>query len=575
MKQKKLRFGLMQQVLLVTLIPIIVIIIVASFSLKNVGKKVGTSLAEDLLNSVNFGTLIEMETLARGSYQFNDGQFFAGEHDASQVESVLDNYRKQTDVDLTVFVDDLRVISTVLNQNGERVVGTKMSPEAFQSVSGSGKYFSDNVDVDGVPYFGLYHVIGETDKGNKVILFSGKRQDSIDDLYIGRVVANVVALLVLGVVTGLIIAFVATYIIKGIKRSVDSLVEVANGDLTVAISEKDLKRVDEVGDIARSVSILTDNMSVIIRNVQDCASQMEEFASNFEGSFKTIDDSVENVNVAVNEIATGATSLASETQQVTDEMINMGNAVAKTVGNTSELLGNAEEMKQRNQEASGTLDELITVNESTSQSMGKVYEQTNVTNESAIQIQSAIDIISDIATQTNLLSLNASIEAARAGEHGKGFAVVAEEVRKLADQSQEAVQEITLTIEKLINNSNTSVEVMDEVINKVKEQSDKMTDTQKVFDALRTNIEHVVVSVNAISSEVTSVGEGKDAVLTNLESLSAISEENAASTEETSATMAEVGEVVNRCDDEVKELVSLANQLMENVMKFKVSKENE
>ena len=570
MKKKKFRFGLMQQVLLVTLIPIIIIIVMATLSLKDIGEDVGQNLAGDLLETTNYGMFFELDTLSRGAYTYDGTTFYAGEYEGAKIEKMLDEFKKKSGTELTVFVGNVRVLTTILDDAGERIAGTTMSDAAYQSAVAEGVYFNENVDVNGHPFFGLYNVIGETDTGEKVIMFSGKKISDIEALYKKTVMQNVGVLLLIGCITAVIIVLVAIRIIKGIKGSVDCLVKVADGDLTVKVPEKNLKHGDEVGDIARSVQDLTKNMSAIIENVQECATQMEQFASNFEDGFKSIDDSVENVNVAVNEIATGATSLASETQQVTDEMIHMGEAVTKTIGNTDELMGNAEQMKQRNEDASGTLQDLITVNETTSQSMGRVQEQTNVTNESAIQIQSAIDIISDIATQTNLLSLNASIEAARAGEHGKGFAVVAEEVRKLADQSQEAVHEITVTIEKLIQNSNTSVEVMDEVIGQVKEQSEKMSDTQKVFDALRENIDHVVTSVNAISTEVTSVGTGKDAVLSNLESLSAISEENAASTEETSATMAEVGEVVNRCDGEVKELVDLANRLIENVMKFKI-----
>lgn len=570
MKQKKIRLGLMQQVLLTTLIPILLIVSIASYGLNNVGKKVGNEMAHDHLVAVIHGLLFEIDTLSRGSYGYDGTNFTAGKVTADKIETMMDMFKDETDSELTIFVEDVRVITTILSESGERIVGTKMSAEAYENVKSSRIYYSEDVDVNGVQCYGIYHSIGKTESGQEIIIFAGREAHDVKSLYQDRVFMHILVFLIISLVTVIAIIIVIIRMVKAIKRSVNCLVQVADGNLVFDVTEGDLRRGDEVGDIARSVKTLVDHMAEIIQNVQGCATRMEKFASEFEGNFKIIDDSVENVNVAVNEIATGATSLASETQQVTDEMIRMGASVVNTVDNTKELLSNAEEMKQRNQEATGTLRDLITVNDATSQSMGRVQEQTNVTNESAIQIQSAIDIISDIATQTNLLSLNASIEAARAGEHGKGFAVVAEEVRKLADQSQTAVQEITLTIEKLIDNSNTSVEVMDEVISKVKEQSEKMSDTQKVFDALKENIDHVVLSVNSISTEVGSVGEGKDAVLSNLESLSAISEENAASTEETSATMAEVGEVVERCDKEVKELVSLANQLMENVMKFKV-----
>ena len=251
-------------------------------------------------------------------------------------------------------------------------------------------------------------------------------------------------------------------------------------------------------------------------------------------------------------------------------MVLMGNSVTETAENVERLMQNADEMRSQNEEVNESLQALLKINENTTSAMHNVQEQTNVTNEAALQIRTAIDIISDIAAQTNLLSLNASIEAARAGEHGKGFAVVAEEVRKLADQSQEAVEEIAKTIENLINNSNISVSVMNDVIRDMDSQNQKLGETKAVFSKLDDNINDVVGAVDMIRSETEAMNQAKDNVLSSLESLAAISEENAASTEETAATMGEVQQIILECNDSLSELYELAELLDENVRVFKL-----
>ena len=141
----------------------------------------------------------------------------------------------------------------------------------------------------------------------------------------------------------------------------------------------------------------------------------------------------------------------------------------------------------------------------------------------------------------------------------------------MADQSQEAVEEIAKTIENLIHNSNTSVEVMNEVIIAMDEQNQKLGQTRTVFSKLDNNINDVVGAVNMIRDETSAIEHARDNVMLSLESLAAISEENAASTEETAATMGEVQQIILECNSSLSELYDLAEMLDENVRLFKLN----
>lgn len=214
------------------------------------------------------------------------------------------------------------------------------------------------------------------------------------------------------------------------------------------------------------------------------------------------------------------------------------------------------------------LAELTRINEWTTETIRAVTEQTDRTNQSAEKINEAVVAIEDIASQTNMLSLNASIEAARAGESGRGFAVVAEQIRKLAEDSANSAEQIEAIVRELISNSEDGVGKMHDLSDASKVQAERLENTTRAFDDLQREIKEVSVNSKQIFEQTGSINQLKNGVSTVIEQLAAIAEENAASTQQTSASMFTLTENIDKCKEETSALSDLSEQLNEQTGRF-------
>lgn len=315
---------------------------------------------------------------------------------------------------------------------------------------------------------------------------------------------------------------------------------------------------------------LKEELSGTIAVIKTQSDELNGAAAYLQNRTAETSDSLLQVERAVGEVAEGATNQAEETQTATDNVVNMGHMVEETANEADEMNQSAQNMRKLGQEAFDTLHELQRINEEAKQSIDVIYEQTNTTNQSAQKIKEATNLITSIAEETNLLSLNAAIEAARAGEQGRGFAVVASQIQKLAEQSNESAKQIEDIISDLIADSDKSVETMDIVRGIMDKQSQNVVRTDECFGEVLKGIERSIETIGGIADKAEKMNGAKVSVVDSVQNLTAIAEENAASTEETSASIIEIANAVADISARAEQLKGIADKMDESMAIFKL-----
>lgn len=328
------------------------------------------------------------------------------------------------------------------------------------------------------------------------------------------------------------------------------------------------RKKDEFGSIANAVVKVVDTLSVTMDELKEQATMLNEASGVLNIKTKDTTYNINQVENAMTEIAGGVSSQARNTEEASDNIHMIVEQIENTNAQVDDLSRNAQDMSVAGKNAIWTLQELTMANDETVKAMSQIYEQAKITNQSVANIREATNLITSIAQQTNLLSLNASIEAARAGEAGRGFSVVASEIQNLAGQTSESANRIEEIINTLIKESEREMKTMEEVMEIMKKQDEHVSETNRVFGGVIQGIDASMKGIQNIAERTDEMDNASGKVIDVVGSLSAIAEENAASTEETSASLSCVVGFVDEIAEQCDTLKDIATRLEEKISMF-------
>ncbi|MBP5195332.1 MAG: cache domain-containing protein [Lachnospiraceae bacterium] len=488
-----------------------------------------------------------------------------------EIQEIIDTLHKDTGVDFTIFMGDTRAVTSLIKKGtNERIVGTKASDVVIaQCLTGGNDYFGKNLTINEEKYVVYYIPLRNSDDSIVGMVFAGIPSKSASHAVINSILLMIISSIV---ITGLIYAagmYVANKTSGKMNKLADQLIELANGNLNITVDPTLITRMDELGSISESTQILKDKLNETMNQITDMVGNLNSSSDELSTSSDQASEASSQVTTAIDEISKGAVSQAESIETATTDTANIGDNIDEITKRVKELDTAATGMKKSCDNAMHAMTNLITQNTNVTESVKEIGQTIESTNQSAKSIDTFSQAITDIATQTNLLSLNASIEAARAGEAGRGFAVVADEIRALADQSKESADKIKDIVGQLLADSDASVAVMQKLNENFSEQSTQLDATKQDMHDMMENVNNVSESSELISIRVAELDKAKESLLSIISDLSAISEENAASTEETNASMEELNATFNILNTDASQLKELAEKLSDTISFFK------
>lgn len=380
-----------------------------------------------------------------------------------------------------------------------------------------------------------------------------------------------VVLLVIGLtllIGTIIIWFFANRVAKPINMVSEHMNHLANGDLTQEHIQ--LKAKDETGQLADAMNRMQSGLKDIIANVSHASETITSQSEEFTQAANEVRESGGQIASATQEMASGAESQADSATTLHEMMEDFNTKILAADRNGEEIAKTSNKVLAMSEEGSTLMNKSVAQMETIHQKVSDAVQKVKSLDGDTREISQLVQVIQDIADQTNLLSLNAAIEAARAGEHGRGFAIVAEEVRKLSDQVTHSVEEITHIVDRILQGSDQVVHSLQSSYEEVEHGADQIKVTGHTFENINDSVTDMVSKIQSISSTLVELTENSREMNESIEEVASVAEESAASAEQTAASTQQTSSSMEEIANNAEELAALAEQLNSQVSKFKL-----
>ena len=564
---------LSKKILLTAMVPMflmaVAVAVVSTMSMKNAlktemmnGIEVSADAMNVLYNSINDDSFsVDGEgKLSKGSYNVSDNL------------QVLDDFVKGHDLEVTLLYGDTRMATTLVDhKTGQRIIGTQASPEVVEAVVKNGeKYETYDITINEEHFYACYVPLKNPDGTIVGMSFAGRPITEVNKVINEKIRTIIIIEVIIMIIATALIIFTSQKTSKAITVTEQAVAGVSNGDLTTQIDAKAIRRNDELGDMAKGVAVLLQQLIEVVQNIKKSSAVLLKAGDELKTMSDQTSSTADEIGRAVEDISRGAVSQSEEIETASLEIDAMGQLISKVTENVAQLSAGTIQIKSASDHSVEIIQELSRSNDRSMDAIDRIAQQVNATNDSALKISSAVDLITSIAEETNLLSLNASIEAARAGEQGRGFAVVAGQIQKLAEQSNDSARTIADIINNLLKDSEQTIQVMDEVQDIMNAQQLKLNETKQQIEVVGDGISSATAAAGVIKDQTETCDMARAKVVDVISNLSAISEENAASTEETTASMQELNATINLLAEAAGQLEELARGLDANMEFFRL-----
>lgn len=572
MNAKKVKISIKWEIIGLTLVPLVLLAVIITLysmnALKDSLEEEALSGLEDVCHSVDAA----YSALDDGDYVMDGDELKKGDFNVTKNDELIDSFVEVSDVEITLFYGDTRRATSLVDATTkQKILGTQASQEVTDQVVNKKEDFSStSLTINNQSFYAYYIPMKNPDGSVVGMVFAGKPSEKVDAMIRTKTMGMLGISIGLLVIAALAVLFIANKLGKAVRKTGVMLNTLSQGDLSIQVDEKLLKRKDELGIMGSSLQELMNKLKGIIGDMKKSADVLAKSGQEMNELADQTNTTVTDISRAMDDVSKGAISQAEDIEEATNSVGEMGESIGKIVTQVDVLNDTSEHMEQAKSEADLIITELSESSERTFEAVNRIEKQVKLTDESVTKIEEAISLISSIAEETNLLSLNASIEAARAGEAGKGFAVVATQIQKLAEESNASATSITEVIDHLAEESRNTVDAMNEMQAIIQEQQEKLHDTKNKFEGVSAGIQTSRSEVKDIKTDTGNCDVARVKVTDVIQNLSAVSEENAAATEETMSAIQELNAMMDLLAAKSDDLKALAQKLEDDMNFFQI-----
>lgn len=546
-------------------------IVIAGIFFRMTVKSVVLNEIDDRLANNSAVGLLLLDSEVPGQWHLDGDKLYKGDTLMNDNTELLDKLADETGVMFTLFAEDTRAATTVKDDKGSRVTGTKAADNVVQTVIKDKKVYSGKAVIMKKEAYTYYTPI--LDENNKVVgmWFNGIFTQNIDKQLLH---SSIYIIIILGIMllAGLVISYILGHIIsKGFVKIKESMGKIEEGDLTGIFSDKQILRRDESGDINRSFMKMQQNIVRTLENIHLESGKIKESIDGMVSSSNEVYDDIENISATTEELSAGMEETAASVQEISNtavdiegEIITVAEKLEHGLTVSGQIKGRADGLKQS---ALGSQHTAVTAYDAANKKLRNSIEKTKAIEE----IRSLSQTILSITSQTNLLALNASIESARAGEAGKGFAVVAEQIRVLAENSKSAVSRIeSITglvaeaVEELVLDSQNILSFVD---NQVIKDYENTVHIGEQYDMDATTIEEMV---SEIKNSTEKLKQSIQYIRTAIEEVSLATNEGAKGASDIAEKSSSIAEMTSEVLDQARANEKSAETLNKLIAFFKV-----
>lgn len=550
------KLGYLQVILMIGCIPLTVAIM--AITIYSAGK-----MKSELIDS----TYLRLKTCTTSVEQYFTWDIREDILERDEISYQFIDSLKAADIEQTLFIGDERFISSIIDEKGKRNEGTKAEPEIWEQVKAGNDYKASGVEIQGEKYYVYYSPVYSDDGEILGMAFSGEKQSTVDNSVAGTlmnlfIISGVLLVLCVGIM--IVLAF---RIRRPLMITSGYIERVADGDLSGRPECSSV--VSEVKTLINASTSLADKLGGIVTEVDEHAGILDDRMASLNALAEANSTSTNQIRHVMDDLSSTAVTLADNVQSVNAKVNEMGDNMSAINSEAVTLNDNSDKMNRAGQNVSESMTLVLTSSHTASDIIAQLIEQVNETNKAIASINEAVELISDITSQTNLLSLNASIEAARAGQAGRGFAVVASEIKQLADQSSQGADSIKNIADNILEKSNRSVILTGRMKELAEQEQTDIGNAKESFDILNRIIEENAAIAQTVMDKTKNLEALKLDIINSVSELSAISEENAASNEEVTARVTEIAESVNRISEDTQTVRKVSSDMKELMDYFK------